>query len=313
MPDFRFTGAIRPAYHRPRRRDLPEELNRPDYWLTGEPLSEQTARANRDIEALGPKDQDKMRAVCRLGREVMDIGARMIVAGNTTEEIDDAVHAAALERGCYPSPLNYVGFPKSCCTSVNEVICHGIPDGRRLEDGDVCKLDVSLFKDGFHADLCETYFVGEIDDETRRLAQATHDSLWTAIRECKPGVPYRRMGQIIEEFIKPTKFSVVKSYCGHGVGRLFHCAPNVPHYAGNKAQGKMEPGHTFTIEPMINAGVYADRLWEFDNWTSATADGKWSAQFEHTLLITETGCEVLTRRGPNSRSLGIDESLSKGF
>jgi methionyl aminopeptidase len=164
---------------------------------------------------------------------------------------------------------------------------------RPLEEGDIVNLDVSVYGDGFHIDLNATYPVGNIDSESKRLIDAAEGALNAAIAICKPGAMYRDIGNTIEASVKPTGFSIVRTYCGHGIGRLFHCEPNVPHYARNKAVGVMRPGHVFTIEPMINAGAYQDRLWP-DDWTAVTADGKRSAQFEHTLLITETGVEVLT-------------------
>ncbi|MQL98755.1 hypothetical protein Taro_031468 [Colocasia esculenta] len=181
--------------------------------------------------------------------------------------------------GGYPSPLNYHFFPKSCCTSVNEVICHGIPDARKLEEGDIVNVDVSVYCKGVHGDLNETYFVGKVDEASQQLVRCTYECLEKAIS----------IG-IILLFYFPSKaystFSLkVKSYCGHGIGELFHCAPNIPHYGKNKAVGVMKPGQTFTIEPMINAGIWRDRLWP-DGWTAVTADGKRSAQFEHTLLVS---------------------------
>ncbi|KAF8379276.1 hypothetical protein HHK36_028709 [Tetracentron sinense] len=204
--------------------------------------------------------------------------------------------------GGYPSPLNYNNFPKSCCTSVNEVICHGIPDGRRLEDGDIVNVDVTVYYKGVHGDLNETYFVGKVDEGSQQLVQCTYECLEKAISIVKPGVRFREVGEVINRHASMMGFSVVKSYCGHGIGELFHCAPNIPHYGRNKAVGVMKVGQTFTIEPMINAGVWHDRMWP-DGWTAVTADGKRSAQFEHTLLVTATGVEVLTARLPSSPNM----------
>ena len=219
--------------------------------------------------------------------------------GTTCDEIDRAVHDACLERDSYPSPLNYYHFPKSCCTSVNEVICHGIPDTRPLEDGDICNLDITLYHNGFHGDLNETYFVGEVAKEHQDLVRVSKECLDLAIDMVKPGCLYRNLGNTIQKHATANGFSVVRSYCGHGIHSLFHTAPNVPHYAKNKAVGIMQPGHCFTIEPMINAGRWEDETWP-DSWTSVTRDGKRSAQFEHTLLVTETGCDILTARLPDS-------------
>ncbi|MCO5562008.1 hypothetical protein L7F22_015634 [Adiantum nelumboides] len=206
---------------------------------------------------------------------------------------------ATIAAGGYPSPLNYYLFPKSCCTSVNEVICHGIPDSRRLEDGDIVNVDVTVYLNGCHGDLNETFFVGEVDKASEQLVRCTYECLQKAIALVKPGVRYREVGEVISRHACLSNFSVVKSICGHGIGELFHCAPNIPHYSRNKAVGVMKAGQIFTIELMINSGNWRDRMWP-DGWTAVTTDGKRSAQFEHTLLVTETGGEVLTARLPTS-------------
>ncbi|KAJ6679462.1 METHIONINE AMINOPEPTIDASE 1 [Salix purpurea] len=170
---------------------------------------------------------------------------------------------------------------------------------RKLEDGDIVNIDVTVYYKGVHGDLNETYFVGNVDEASRQLVQCTYECLEKAISIVKPGVRFREIGEVINRHATMSGFSVVKSYCGHGIGELFHCAPNIPHYGRNKAVGVMKAGQTFTIEPMINAGVWRDRMWP-DGWTVVTTDGKRSAQFEHTLLVTETGVEVLTARLPSS-------------
>jgi methionyl aminopeptidase len=186
---------------------------------------------------------------------------------------------------------------------VNEVICHGIPDDRPFADGDLVNLDVSIYtSDGFHSDLNETYIVGsKTNEKGRKLVQCAYECLRVAVSACKPGVMYRDLGTLITRTAGAYGFSVVTSFCGHGVGRLFHGAPNVPHYAKNKAVGYMKAGHVFTIEPMINEGGPGDEMWP-DDWTAVTRDGKRSAQFEHSLLITETGVEVLSARVGTDRS-----------
>jgi methionyl aminopeptidase len=191
--------------------------------------------------------------------------------------------------------LNYRLFPKSVCTSVNEIICHGIPDYRPLQNGDIVNIDVSVYFQGYHSDLNETFFVGSVDSNSRRLVECAYYSLAAAIALVRPGVLYRDIGDAIAKVSKKYKCSICTSYCGHGVGTLFHTSPNIPHYANNKAKGTMQVGHIFTIEPMINLGNYRDVLWP-DNWTVATIDGARSAQFEHTMVVTETGCELLTAR-----------------
>jgi len=225
--------------------------------------------------------------------EILDLAASHVQIGITTDEIDKIVHEATIAKGAYPSPLNYRGFPKSCCTSVNEVVCHGIPDSRPLQDGDIVNLDISAYYKGYHGDVNETYLVGNVDKEGMRLVDATRESLNKAIAICRPGTLYREVGNVISKYITQQGFSVIKTYCGHGIGDLFHTTPNIPHYSKNKAVGVMKPGHIFTIEPMINEGQWMDQLWP-DDWTDVTKDGKRSAQFEQTLLITETGVEVLT-------------------
>jgi len=225
----------------------------------------------------------------------LEVAGKVAKPGVTTDEIDRVVHEKCIELGCYPSPLNYRLFPKSVCTSVNEVVCHGIPDSRELEDGDICNVDVTVFVDGVHGDVNETYLIGNVADEQRHLVTTAYECLQIGIKAVRPGQLYREIGNLINKHATQNSCSVVKTYCGHGIGELFHTAPNVPHYANSKAIGVMKPGHIFTIEPMINAGKWADELWP-DDWTAVTRDGKCSAQFEHTLLVTPTGVEVLTQR-----------------
>ena len=299
-PKFRYTGELRPAYVTPMRA-LPNTIERPEYFATGVATREQMGR-RKPIAIVKGELLDKMRVACRLGREVLDAGAAAIGVGVTTEEVDRVVHEACIERNCYPSPLNYYNFPKSCCTSVNEVVCHGIPDTRPLEDGDIVNIDISIFHNGVHADLNETFTVGNVDDASKDLIKAAHDSMWAAINICKPGTAYRDLGAVIEKHAKGLGFSVNRTYCGHGIGEDFHSPPTVPHYTKNKAIGEMKVGHVFTIEPMINAGAHEDVTWP-DDWTAVTRDGSRSAQFEHTLIITDTGYEILTGRTDKSRPL----------
>lgn len=298
LPHFDWTGTLRP-YPISRQRVIPEGIEKPDWASGGIPKIEINSDLQNYVEIKTPEQIERLRETCRIGRDVLDAAARFIRPGVTTDEIDEVVHEATIAAGGYPSPLNYHFFPKSCCTSVNEVICHGIPDARRLEDGDIVNVDVTVYYKGVHGDLNETYFVGETDELSKKLVRCTYECLQKAISIVKPGVRFRDVGEVINRHALMSGFSVVKSYCGHGIGELFHCAPNIPHYSKNKAVGVMKAGQTFTIEPMINAGVWRDRLWP-DGWTAVTADGKRSAQFEHTLLVTETGVEVLTARLPSS-------------
>ncbi|RUS90082.1 hypothetical protein EGW08_002124 [Elysia chlorotica] len=295
-PGFHFTGPLRPA-PLSSTRVVPDHIARPDYanHPTGVSESEKEMRKSTGIRILNDEEQEAMRVVCKLTREILDVAAEATGVGVTTDEIDRLVHEASVDRECYPSPLNYFEFPKSCCTSINEVICHGIPDMRPLQDGDIMNVDISAYHRGYHGDANETYFVGNVSDSAKKLVKTTHECLMMAIDQVKPGVRYRDIGNVIQKHAQANGYSVVRTYCGHGIHELFHTAPSVPHYSKNKAIGIMKPGHIFTIEPMINEGTWRDELWP-DNWTAVTQDGKLSAQFEHTLLVTETGCEILTRR-----------------
>ena len=292
-------------------RPLPDHIPRPDYYTTGQAEAERRSDARETPPVLSEKAIQKMRAACKLGREILDAAHRIIRPGVTTDEIDRVVHEYTVDHGAYPAPLHYFDFPKSVCTSVNEVVCHGIPDMRELEEGDIVNVDVSAILDGYHSDLNETFVVGSVSSAKKALVKATHDSLMACIKECKPGVFYRDMGGIITKFVNAQGFQVDKTYCGHGIGAFFHCAPNIPHYAGNKAKFVMKPGHCFTIEPMINMGSWKDTHWP-DGWTAVTKDGLPSAQFEHTLLVNESGVEILTARLPTSPPLWweIDEGAA---
>ncbi|TVY43825.1 Methionine aminopeptidase [Lachnellula occidentalis] len=302
FPTFPFTGPLRPVYPLSPWREVPKSIPYPDYWKDGIPDSEQTFKGRTKIDILDKKQQESMRKVGRLAREVLDIAAAAAVPGVTTDYLDEIVHKACLERNSYPSPLNYGQFPKSVCTSLNEVICHGIPDQRILVDGDILNIDVTLYHEGFHGDLNETYYIGDkakADPDSVRVVEAARESLNEAIKLVKPGALFREYGDVIEKYAKTKKCSVIKAYCGHGINSLFHCKPNIPHYAKNKTVGVAKEGMCFTIEPMIALGTYRDKTWP-DDWTSVTQDGKRTAQFEHTLLVTEDGVEILTARFPDS-------------
>ena len=230
-PNFKYTGSLRPFYPLSARRVVPEHIQKPDYALDGIPKSEQKLRGSTVISTLTSDEIEKMRRACALGRHVLNKAAAALRVGITTDEIDKIVHEETIRHGAYPSPLNYHGFPKSCCTSVNEVICHGIPDRRPLEDGDIVNLDVTVYLDGFHGDLNGTYCVGTVDEAGKKLIQSARECLDEAIKMCKPGVRYRELGDTIQAVAKRYGHSVTRTYCGHGIHRLFHCLPNVPHYA----------------------------------------------------------------------------------
>lgn len=284
---------MRPKYPLSNRRIVPQHIPRPDHADDGRPYAE-IRTAGQPPRILTKEEQKIMRRICKLGREILDLAGAAVKPGVTTDEIDEIVHNATVERDAYPSPLNYRNFPKSVCTSVNEVVCHGIPDQRKLIEGDIINIDVSLFKDGFHADLNAMYPVGQIDADSERLIKTTREALDEAIKMCKPGALFRDIGKVIEPICREQGCSVVKTYTGHGINQLFHTAPNIPHYAKNKAVGSMKPGMCFTIEPMVNLGQNWSEVHWPDSWTATTVDGKRSAQFEETLLITETGVEILT-------------------
>ena len=302
-----YSGPLRVAHVVMPRRTVPSTIQLPDYAADGTPRSEEKFnRTSTSFKVLDQKGIDAMRKVCRLGREVLDIAVRAAKVGVTTEEIDRVVHQACIERDSYPSPLNYYGFPKSSCTSVNEVICHGIPDTRPLEEGDILNIDITLYHGGHHGDLNETIIIGKTSDQRKNLVRCAHDALWAAIKIVKPGTLFREFGPQIDKVVRANGHSVVKSYCGHGIDEQFHTAPNVPHYKKNKAVGMCKEGMTFTIEPMINMGTWRDDLWP-DNWTAVTADGKPSAQFEHTILVTAKGYEILTARLPDGPKFWWEE------
>mmetsp|Transcript_9873 Transcript_9873/g.29842 ORF Transcript_9873/g.29842 Transcript_9873/m.29842 type:complete len:386 (-) Transcript_9873:1247-2404(-) len=302
MPEYAWTGQLRPAPIAPMR-PIPDSIPKPDYYYKdGYPAEEQASRAQMTVPVHSGKALEGIRAASRAGREVLDLAAAAVRPGVTTDELDRIVHEGMIERGAYPSPYNYFNFPKSVCTSVNEVICHGIPDARELENGDIVNIDITAYLNGYHGDLNETITCGDVSDEGKKLVKCAYDCLMKAIAACKPGVRYREIGEVITKHVSSCGFSVVRSYCGHGIGNLFHCAPNIPHYSNNKAVGTMKEGHVFTIEPMVNMGSWKDRMWP-DGWTAVTEDGKWSAQFEHTMVLRKDGPELLTKRLDSSPPL----------
>ncbi|KIR54229.1 methionine aminopeptidase, type I [Cryptococcus gattii Ru294] len=301
MRNYQFTGPLRPVYPLSPKRLVPAHIERPDYADHPQGMSACEAVRERNPKILNKEEIEGMRKVCRLAREVLDLVASHVKPGVTTDELDVICHQACIDRNSYPSPLNYVKFPKSICTSVNEVICHGIPDQRPLQEGDIINLDVTLYHGGFHGDLNATYPVGKVDEESQDLMDTTKRAMDEAIAICKPGVPYREIGNKIEEITKPKGYGIVRRYTGHGINHLFHGLPTIVHYGGSKTPGRMEVGQVFTIEPMINLGTSNLEHWN-DDWTAVTADGRRSAQFEETILITETGVEILTRPPASSQN-----------
>ena len=241
----------------------------------------------------------RMRDASAVARDLLSFACELVHPGVTTEEIDRRVHEHCVSAlRVYPSPLNYAHFPKSLCTSVNEVVCHGIPDSdAELRAGDLVKLDVSCYVNGYHGDTCRTIIAGgaaATDAAGRRLVSTTKHALDTAAAQCGPGVPFNHVGAVIEPIAAAAGYVPVRVYAGHGIGRFFHTLPLVYHHINDASDVRMAPGMTFTIEPMLVEGAADVLLWP-DGWTVVTADGRRAAQFEHTLLITEHGCDVLTR------------------
>jgi methionyl aminopeptidase len=302
---FLYTGPLRPYKITPRR-EVPKSIQCPDYAFHPEGISEceEAVKFKKEIPVYSEEDIEQMKIVCKLGRLVLDTAHKAVEVGVTTDELDQIVHETAIENDCYPSPLNYYKFPKSVCTSVNEVICHGIPDKRPLRNGDIVNLDVTVFHHGYHGDLNETYLVGTVDKKGKKLVKSTYNALMKAIEICKPGTKFSQIGDVISDCVEKDNYGVVRDITGHGICKLFHTEPTILHYRNNKTPGLMKPGNIFTIEPMINEGTWELVEWK-DNWTVTTQDGKRSAQFEHTILITEDGCEVLTARNENSPELEI--------
>jgi methionyl aminopeptidase len=268
-------------------RPVPPHIPRPDYADTGAPQRRpESPVKTADVIA-------RMRAAGRVAAEVLAEAVAAVGPGVTPDALDAVVHAACLAKGAYPSPLNYHGYPKSLCTSVNEVICHGIPDDRPLADGDIVNLDVTVFLDGVHGDTNATVPVGQVDAASRALVRVTRECLELGLAAVRPGRPLSDIGRAIEDHATRHGYGVVRAFVGHGIGEQFHGPPSVPHYFDPAATMVMEPGMTFTIEPMITMGTWRHVMWD-DGWTAVTADGGRTAQFEHTLVVVEDGAEVLT-------------------
>lgn len=250
------------------------------------------------VIAKSAEELDKMRTAGALAAEVLEMIQPQVQPGITTGELDQICHRHITEvQQAIPAPLNYHGFPRSICTSVNDVICHGIPsDTRRLKNGDIINIDVTVIKDGYHGDTSIMVGVGDTPPHAERLMRITQECLYRAIDIVRPGTTLGDIGHIIQQHAESNYYSVVREYCGHGIGKVFHEEPQVLHY-GRKGTGLvLEPGMTFTIEPMINAGRRHTKLNKKDGWTVTTRDGRLSAQWEHTLAVTDSGVEVLTRR-----------------
>src|SRR6185312_2187697 len=268
-------------------RQVPASIPRPEY------VGKRSPKRHRGSDVQTPETIEKMRIAGRLAAQATQLAGEHCKPGVTTDEIDRIVHEFLCDHGAYPSTLGYKGFPKSCCTSLNEVICHGIPDSTVLADGDIVNVDVTAYIGGVHGDTDATFCVGEVAEEARLLVERTREAMMRGFKACAPGRQISVVGRVIEAYAKRFGYGVVRDFGGHGIGRTFHSGLFVPHYDNPSVTTVMEPGMTFTIEPMITLGTHTFDTWP-DGWTVVTKDRKWTAQFEHTILITEDGAEILT-------------------
>ena len=282
------TAPLRPGTISPRR-SVPGDVARPHY-VDAKPG---TPADYDDPMVKDPDTIARMRAAGRIaGDAIIEVG-KHVAPGVTTDELDRIGHEFIISRGAYPSTLGYKGYPKSLCTSVNEVICHGIPDDRKLRDGDIVNVDVTIYLNGVHGDTNATFPVGVVDERSALLMIVTRECLGRAIDVVKPGALTHEIGAAIQTHAESEGFGVVRTFCGHAIGKEFHGDLSIPHYDEPRALTVLEPGMTFTIEPMITMGSWRERIWP-DGWTAVTADGLRTAQYEHTLVVTEDGAEVLT-------------------
>ncbi len=266
---------------------VPDAIERPEYvW------KDSVAEGNEPWVQT-PETIEKMRVASKIAANALAEAGRAVTPGVTTAELDRIAHEYMLDHGAYPSTLGYKGFPKSCCTSLNEVICHGIPDSTVVQDGDIVNIDVTAFKDGVHGDTNATFLAGDVSQEARDLVDRTRIATERAIKAVKPGRALNVVGRVIEAYASRFGYSVVRDFTGHGIGETFHNGLVVLHYDEPSVSTVLEPGMVFTIEPMINLGGYDWEMWD-DDWTVVTADRKWTAQFEHTLVVTDAGAEILT-------------------
>jgi methionyl aminopeptidase len=262
------------------------------------------------VDIKSPKEIEAMRVACRLAAETLVVVGEKLRPGMTTREIDELVHEDTVRRGAFPAPLNYRGFPKSVCTSVNDVVCHGIPGEETLRAGDIINVDVTSIYQGFHGDTSATFYIGAPSSEARHVVETARKALDLGIREVKEGARLGDIGAAIQEFVEGEGCSVVRDFVGHGIGRKFHEAPQVKHYGKRGTGERLKAGMIFTIEPMVNVGGWEVVVDPVDKWTVRTTDGSLSAQFEHTCLVTKNGVEVLTRR---EKPLRMSENVATVF
>lgn len=285
-------------------RTVPTGIPRPDYATTGQPA----ARTSRAIRT--PDEIEAMRVAGRVAADALIEVGRNIRPGITTDELDRIGHDYMVEAGSYPSTLNYRGFTKSLCTSVNEIVCHGIPDSRKLAEGDIVNVDVTAYIEGVHGDTSCTFLVGDVDEDSADLVRRARDAMHAGISVVRPGARIYEIGRAIEASVAPFRYGVVREFIGHGIGDQFHTSLQIPHYYDPHNDTVILEGMTFTIEPMINRGSHQLVMWD-DGWTVSTRDLQRSAQFEHTILVTETGHELLTvpAEGPPAEELFTDVRL----
>ncbi|CAM4014749.1 type I methionyl aminopeptidase [Nocardiopsis rhodophaea] len=268
-------------------RSVPSRIVRPEYVGKKHPVE----GVRGDIQT--PETIEAMRVAGRIAAQALEEVGKHVRPGVTTDELDRVGHEFLIDHGAYPSTLGYKGYPKSLCSSLNEVICHGIPDDTVISDGDIVNIDITAYINGVHGDTNATFLAGDVDEESRLLVERTREATTRAIKACRPGRQISVIGRVIESYAKRFGYGVVRDFTGHGVGPEFHSGLVIPHYDDPRATAVMQPGMTFTIEPMITLGTIEYDLWD-DGWTAVTADRKRTAQFEHTLVITEDGAEILT-------------------
>lgn len=267
---------------------VPAFIERPEYMFHDGP---EIVTAS-DVKS--PEVVERIRRAGKIAAEALQFAGSLVAPGITTDEIDHRTHEFIVGRGAYPSCLGYMGYPKSICTSINEVICHGIPDDRPVEEGDIVNVDVTVFLEGVHGDTCAMFIAGETSEENRLLVDRTKEAMMRGIKAVKPGRPINVIGRVISAYAKRFDYGVVRDYTGHGVGEAFHSGLIIPHYDAAPDHSEiMEPGMVFTVEPMLTLGGVDWRQWD-DDWTVVTADGSMTAQFEHTIVVTEDGADILT-------------------
>jgi len=267
---------------------VPSSIARPEYF------GKATAREGSEPWVQTPEVIENMRVAGRIAAGALAVAGQAVAPGVTTDQLDRIAHEYMVDYGAYPSTLGYKGFPKSCCTSLNEIICHGIPDSTVIEDGDIVNIDVTAYIHGVHGDTNATFLAGDVSEEHRLLVERTHEATLRAIKAVKPGRALSVIGRVIESYANRFGYNVVRDFTGHGIGTTSHNGREVLHYHQPRVTTVLEPGMTFTIEPMINLGGLDYEIWD-DHWTVATKDKKWTAQFEHTLVVTEDGAEILTQ------------------